>query len=93
MSNYHVLIAKYVLHRTVLVQGEYDGAALAVLIDVDTADVNTDQDGTTEFSRTYEEDTEVTFTAPGTSGGKIFKCWNIDGTDQTVGERDAVVTM
>ncbi len=37
--------------------------------------------GTTQFSRTYNQNTNVTLTAPATAGGNNFQKWQRDGVD------------
>ena len=50
-----------------------------VSITVSPADNNGDSDGTTQFTREYDEDTAVTLTAPSTASGNPFKEWLQNG--------------
>ncbi len=51
-----------------------------------TLDVNGEGSGSTPFERVYEaSQADVLLNAPGSSGGKPFHCWRIDGIDQAVG--------
>ena len=48
-------------------------------ITVSPADLNGDDDGTTNFERSYDLGTTVTLTAPATLNGNNFGYWSIDG--------------
>ena len=51
-----------------------------VPITVSPADSNGDTDGTTQFSRQYDDGTSVTLTAPGTADSNPFKEWLRNGS-------------
>ena len=64
--------------HTLTVQSSPDaGAQVAVTPN----DVNGQGDGTTEFTRVYEEPTVVTLTAPATLNLRPFVKWTVDGGD------------
>jgi hypothetical protein len=47
--------------------------------------------GTTQFTRTYNLDTTVNLTAPGTAGGNLFQKWQRDGLDLTTNQSTSVL--
>ena len=51
---------------------------------VSPADLNSDSDGATQFTRQYGIGSSVTLTAPAAYGGLEFERWKIDGEDLTV---------
>lgn len=51
-----------------------------VSITVSPSDINGQGNGTTEFTRDYEKDTDVSLTAPGTFGELVFSTWKVDGS-------------
>ena len=57
------------------------------------ADVDSVSGGTTSFSLTYANGTAVQLAAPATFGSLQFLNWQVDGVDQTVGNRFPTVTM
>jgi len=61
-------------------QSEIDGG---VYITVSPADNNGSSDGTTDFTRTYNEGTTVTLTAPETIDDMGFSKWLLDGAEVT----------
>jgi len=54
-----------------------------VNISLSQPDKNGDSDGTTSFTRTYEDGTGTSLTAPATAGGRIFSQWLLDGSPLT----------
>jgi hypothetical protein len=63
-----------------------------VLITVNPADSNSDSDGVTPFTRTYDNSTPVTLSAPVTADGNSFRKWQLNGADSS-NTLDLVVTM
>lgn len=53
----------------------------AVAVTVSPADNNGATNGTTSFTRVYNQNTVVTLTAPATVGGNAFQKWQRDGVD------------
>jgi hypothetical protein len=53
----------------------------AVAVTVSPADNNGAANGTTSFTRVYDQGTVVTLTAPATAGGNAFQKWQRDGVD------------
>jgi len=66
--------------------------AAAVAITVSPADINGSGNGTTQFSRAYDDGAVVTLTAPSTSGSTSFSKWQKNGADLTT-NASATVTM
>lgn len=56
--------------------------ASGVIITVTPADINSQSNGTTPFSRIYTTGTGVSLTAPPSANGKAFLKWKVDGVDQ-----------
>ncbi len=54
-----------------------------VFITVSPNDNNGQGNGTTQFTRTYNNNTGVTLTAPSTAGGNSFQKWQRNGVDLT----------
>lgn len=52
-----------------------------VEITVTPVDNSSNGDGTTSFSRVYDENTSVTLTAPAEFNGKVFSKWTVNETD------------
>jgi Leucine-rich repeat (LRR) protein len=65
---------------TLTVQSSPDTGAS---ITVSPNDKNGNGNGTTNFTRIYNEGTIVTLTAPGSHNGKNFSKWSVDGSDHT----------
>ncbi len=55
--------------------------ASGVSITVSPADNNTQGNGTTQFTRTYNNNTQVTLTAPASAAGNSFQKWQRNGVD------------
>lgn len=70
-----------------------ENPAAGVPITVSPLDFFEDGNGTTPFSRVYDEGTQVQLTAPATAGGNDFVRWKQDGTDLTAGQQSVTVTM
>ncbi|MGD7651632.1 MAG: Ig-like domain-containing protein, partial [Verrucomicrobiales bacterium] len=66
--------------------------AEGVSVTVSPADTNSDSDGTTGFTRIYNESEVVTLTAPATFGGKTFDKWKKDGANHST-SASTTVTM
>lgn len=64
---------------TLLLLNVQSAGAASVPITVGTADVNALQNGTSNFKRVYTSGTNVSFTAPATSGGMCFTGWTLNG--------------
>lgn len=79
MNAAHTMNAVYVAGETLTVNST--GAA-SVPITLYQRDLNGAQNGTTSFTRLYGQGANVGVTAPGTSGGKTFIRWNLDGVSQ-----------
>ncbi len=60
-------------------------------ISVSPKDKNGNTDGTTKFTRYYDDGTSVTVTAPSTYSGYNFVTWTVDGTNNA--SRTVTVTM
>ncbi|HBB96052.1 MAG TPA: hypothetical protein DC054_11740, partial [Blastocatellia bacterium] len=54
-----------------------------VSITVSPNDNNSQGNGTTQFTRTYNNNTNVSLMAPSTAGGNNFQKWQLDGVDLT----------
>jgi hypothetical protein len=63
-----------------------------VNINVTPADNNNLTNGTTQFTRTYNLDSNVTLTALATTGGNVFQKWQKDGADYST-ELSTSVTL
>jgi len=73
------------------IRSENPGTGVAIVID--PADADGAADGTTEFTRRYAADTEVTLTAPTDSGdGTVFARWE-EGGQTLSATADVTVTM
>ncbi|HEX8774170.1 MAG TPA: BACON domain-containing carbohydrate-binding protein [Pyrinomonadaceae bacterium] len=57
--------------------------ASGVSISVSPSDINVLGSGTTQFTRTYHNNTSVSLTAPSTVNGNTFQKWQRDGADWT----------
>jgi uncharacterized repeat protein (TIGR01451 family) len=64
-----------------------------VPISVTPLDLSESGDGTTPFSRVYDQGTQVQLTAPASAGGNDFVRWTQDGQDLTAGQQSVTVTM
>jgi len=64
-----------------------------VSITVSPNDSNGDGDGTTPFSRTYSDSTDVTLTAPAKSGNRAFLEWRDSGGNTLSSSRTVTVTV
>ncbi len=69
-----------------------------VLITVSPADNGTQDDGSTSFTRIYNDNTQVTLSAPANAGGNNFEKWRRNGVDwsttfSTTVTLDAACTM
>jgi hypothetical protein len=62
-----------------------------VSITVSPADNNGSGDGTTQLSRTYNNNTSVSLTAPVTTGGNNFQKWQRNGVDWSTSQLTSVV--
>jgi len=66
--------------RTLTVQSSNPGSG--VVITVSPTDENGLGNGTTPFTRIYDDGTQATLTAPASAGGNAFLKWQKDGVDQ-----------
>jgi len=66
--------------RTLTVQSSNPGSGVGIT--VSPADRDGLGNGTTPFTRSYDDGTQVTLTAPSHSGGNAFSKWQKDGVDQ-----------
>jgi hypothetical protein len=64
-----------------------------VAVQVSPPDNNGQGDGTTPFTRTYNDGIGVTLTAPSTAGGQFFYRWTIDSVGQPSKQQTINVTM
>ena len=64
-----------------------------VAISVTPLDLSENGDGTTPFSRVYDQGTQVQLTAPASAGGNDFVRWTQDGQNLTAGQQSVTVTM
>ena len=62
-----------------------------VSITVSPADNNGSGNGTTQLSRTYNNNTSVSLTAPATTGGNNFQKWQQNGVDWSTSQLTSVV--
>jgi hypothetical protein len=64
-----------------------------VPITVTPSDLGGTSDGSTQFTRTYYQNTSVVLNAPGIAGGKEFKRWQKDGVDVPDNSNVVIVNM
>ncbi len=62
-------------------------------VEIAPLDLNFDDDGFADFSRSYYSGTAVTLTAPVHSQGRRFVRWLMDGVPQPIGRRTIEVTV
>ncbi len=62
-------------------------------VEVAPPDLNLDDDGFADFSRSYYSGTAMTFTAPPHSAGRRFVRWVVDGAPQPIGIRTIEVIV
>ena len=62
-------------------------------VEVGPLDLNFDDDGFADFSRSYYSGTAMTLTAPPRSAGRRFVRWLVDGAPQPVGMRTIEVIV
>jgi len=83
MDANHTMTAVYVVPppppRTLTVASS--NPASGVSVTVSPNDNNAQGNGSTSFTRTYNNNTQVTLTAPSTAGGNNFAKWQRDGVD------------
>ncbi|MFC2141192.1 hypothetical protein ACFLQP_02730, partial [Acidobacteriota bacterium] len=86
MDSTHTAIAHYeaVLSAYTLTIQSSPGPGVVITVEPD--DINGKADGTTVFTRTYNQETMVTLTAPETYDGKPFSKWTLDGVDATANQ-------
>ncbi len=65
---------------TLLLLNVQTAGASGVPITLSAADVNSLQNGTSNFKRVYASGSSVSFTAPATSGGLCFTGWTLNGS-------------
>ena len=70
-----------------------ESTAADTFIEVVPLDLNFDDDGFADFSRSYYNGTAVTLTAPPQSAGRRFVRWLVDGVPQPMGMRTIEVTV
>ncbi|MCB1131750.1 MAG: DUF642 domain-containing protein, partial [Verrucomicrobiae bacterium] len=83
------VVVEEVVPRTLTINST---PATGLSITVSPADNGSNSDGTTNFTRTYDSGTDVTLTAPATSGSDVFSKWQRDGVDFSI-NATAIVTM
>lgn len=79
MDAAHTMMAVYITPRTLTVASV--NPASGVNISVSPADNASLGNGTTQFTRTYNDGATVNLTAPATAGGNNFLKWQKDGVD------------
>jgi hypothetical protein len=88
MNTNATVTASYASPATFTLQVNSTLPATGVAITVSPADVNSQSNGSTPFSRTYVGSTTVTLTAPLTAGGNNFSSWtgcsSVGGPSNTV---------
>jgi lysophospholipase L1-like esterase len=89
LDNVRVTAGAPVATRTLTVSST---PATGAAITVSPADNNSAANGTSDFTRTYNNGTAVTLTAPATFGGNNFSKWQRNGADLSTGTT-ANVTM
>jgi List-Bact-rpt repeat protein len=67
--------------RTLTVASANPSSGVGIV--VSPADTGGQGSGTTQFSRTYNQNTVVSLTAPATAGANVFQKWQRDGVDLT----------
>ncbi len=75
----HTMTAVYIVGHTLTVASS--GPNSGVTITVSPNDNNGQGNGTTQFTRLYDESTVVSLTAPATASGNSFLKWQRDGVD------------
>jgi hypothetical protein len=84
----HTMTAVYVVAppqpKTLMVASS--NPASGVSVTVSPSDNNGAGSGVTQFTRTYNDGTVVTLTAPATAGGNSFQKWQRDGVDVSTGQ-------
>ena len=79
MDANHTMTAVYVTPRTLTVASVNPNSGASITVSPN--DNNSLGNGTTQFTRTYNDGTVVNLTAPATAGGNIFQKWQRDGVD------------
>lgn len=69
------------LTRTLTVTSSNPGSGVSVTVSPN--DNNAQGSGTTQFARTYNNNINMSLTAPSTAGGNNFQKWQLDGVDLT----------
>jgi hypothetical protein len=81
MDGNHTITAVYVTPPTRTLTVGSTNPGTGVSISINPNDNNNQGSGTTQFSRTYANNTVVNLTAPATAGGNNFQKWLRDGMD------------
>jgi hypothetical protein len=77
-------------YYTLTVSSSNPGSGIA--ISVSPTDRQKKGNGTTQFTRSYQKDTDVTLTAPSSASGNVFQKWKKDSSDFST-NRTATVKM
>ena len=81
MNSDHTMTAVYVSPPTFALTVASSNPSSGVNITVTPNDRNGSGDGTTQFTRTYNQNSNVNLTAPATVGASSFWKWQVDGVD------------
>lgn len=92
MDSNHTMTAVYVSLPTYVLTVASSNPSSGVNITVTPNDRNGLGNGTTEFTRTYIQNTNVNLTAPASANGNTFWKWRVDGVDLTTSQ-SMTVTM
>lgn len=79
MDANHTMTAIYVTPRTLTVASSNPGSGVSITVSPN--DNNSLGNGTTQFTRSYDNNTSVNLTAPTTVAGNTFRKWQRDGVD------------
>jgi len=81
MDAAHTMTAVYVTPRALTVASSNPSSGVSITVSPN--DIGGFGNGNTQFTRTYDDSTNVSLTAPATSGGNNFQKWQRDGVDVT----------